>query len=280
MGPGGFRRLQNGCDLTSSGWVGSIPTRSRQPVLHSITLLMRAAHSLAAPITRDLARVAGLSAMLLGSLQLQAQQVDSAKAGLRRAADSTSRRGADSASRRPASLPSRTRAVRDSLEAPVSPGKAFLFSLALPGLGQSKLNRPTAGAVYFAAEAVWLAMLAKSANDLRVAKVFAKEVIVNTYAVDPLTGKPLVVDGKYVVKDTLRSRYADPVSAATDAAQLRSRVKARRLHFEDWIAMLAFNHLFSAADAFVSSQLWDLPAQVELRALPRGTGLGLSFPIR
>ena len=272
MGPGGFRRLQNGCDLTSSGWVGSIPTRSRQPVLPFTNLRIRAAHSLSAPMKRALPHVAALCAALLGSLQLHAQQVDSAKAGIRTRADTNSSR--------PAAPPPRKPVVRDSLSAPVSPGKAFLFSLALPGLGQSKLNRPTAGAVYFAAEAVWLAMLAKSANDLRVAKAFAKEVVVNTYDVDPLTGKPIIRDGKYVVKDTVRNRYADPVSAASDAAQQRSRVKARRLHFEDWIAMLAFNHLFSAADAFVSSQLWDLPAQVELRALPRGTGVGLSIPIR
>ena len=33
MGPGGFRRLQNDCDLTTSGWVGSIPTRSRHGAL-------------------------------------------------------------------------------------------------------------------------------------------------------------------------------------------------------------------------------------------------------
>ena len=275
MGPGGFRRLQNGRDLTSSGWVGSIPTRSRQPVLPFTNLRIRAAHSLSAPMKRALPHVAALGALLLGSLQLHAQQVDSAKAGLRPSTDTTA-----PPRRRPAAAPPRRPAVRDSLSAPVSPGKAFLFSLALPGLGQSKLNRPTAGAVYFTAEAVWLAMLAKSANDLRVAKAFAKDVIVNTYDVDPATGKPIIRDGKYVVKDTVRNRYAEPVSTASDAAQQRSRIKARRLHFEDWIAMLAFNHLFSAADAFVSSQLWDLPAQVELRALPRGTGVGLSIPIR
>ncbi len=35
-------------------------------------------------------------------------------------------------------------------------------------------------------EAVWLAMLGKAANDLRVAKAHADDVIVNTYAVDGL----------------------------------------------------------------------------------------------
>lgn len=209
---------------------------------------------------------------------LGAQQADSARAGVRTRADTA--RGAKA----PQPAPARRRGptVRDSLAPPVSPGKAFLFSLALPGLGQSKLNRPTAGGVYFATEAVWLAMLGKAAHDLRVAKAHAEDVIVDTYAVDPTTGAPIITGGKYVVKDTLRSKYAEPVDAtgSNSTQQQRSRVKARRLHFEDWIAMLAFNHLFSAADAFVSSQLWDLPAQVEMRALPRGTGIGLSIPFR
>lgn len=219
--------------------------------------------------------------MMLGLVPsvAETQQADSARAGVRQRPDSA----------RPAVPPQPTAArrrapmVRDSLAAPVSPGKAFLLSLALPGLGQSRLNRPTAGGVYFATEAVWLAMLGKSAHDLRVAKAHAQDVIVNEYSVDPTTGAPLIVNGKYVPKDTLRSKYAEPVggtSGAGTSQQQRSRVKARRLHFEDWIAMLAFNHLFSAADAFVSSQLWDLPAQVEMRALPRGTGIGLTIPFR
>lgn len=207
-----------------------------------------------------------------------AQQADSARAGVQARADSTPTpvpaEGKGSAARR-------APAARDSLAPPVSPGRAFLLSLAVPGLGQSRLNRPTAGAVYFTAEAIWLAMLGKAAHDLRVAKAHAADVIVASYKVDPATGKPIIVNGKYVPLDTLRSRYADPPEqTAGSGQQQRSRVKARKLHFEDWIAMLAFNHLFSGADAFVSSQLWDLPAQVEIRALPRGGGIGVSIPFR
>jgi hypothetical protein len=217
------------------------------------------------------------AAMVLGARAATAQQADSARAGVRASGDSAAARAA-AARQQGAQQP---RAARDSLQPPVSPGRAFFLSLALPGLGQSRLNRPTAGGVYFMAEAVWLAMLVKAGHDLRVAKAHANDVIVDTYQVDPNTGAPVIQDGKYVPKDTLRSRYDEPVGQSpTGDQQQRSRVKARRLHFEDWIAMLAFNHLFSAADAFVSSQLWDLPAQVELRALPRGTGIGLSIPFR
>jgi hypothetical protein len=58
-------------------------------------------------------------------------------------------------------------------------------------------------------------------------------------------------------------------------------VKARRLHYEDWVAMLIFTHLFSGADAFVSAHLRDLPRQVELRRLPSGaTGVGARISFR
>ncbi|MEO7964368.1 MAG: hypothetical protein ABIT38_10745 [Gemmatimonadaceae bacterium] len=212
-------------------------------------------------------------AWLLSPALAEAQQADSARAGIKPRSDTTAARAA-----RRRSTPSRTQS--DSLQPPVSPGKAFLLSAALPGLGQSRLNRPTAGAVYITAEMVSLAMLAKAANDLRIAKQHQGDVVVLSYAVDPTTGAPVITDGKYIVKDTLRSRYAPPISATTVDQQQRSRVKARRLHLEDWVAMLLFNHLFAGADAFVSSQLWDLPAQVELRRLPSGIGIGAKIPIR
>lgn len=286
MGPGGFRRLQNGRDLTSSGWVGSIPTRSRQFLLpidrrRMFVPLVASTRALTQHLASCLRRGApmaiacALVACVMAS-RAEAQQVDSARAGVKPRADTTTRRPA-----RP--RPSNAPAVRDSLRPPVSPGKAFFLSSALPGLGQSRLNRPTAGAVYVTAEAVWLAMLAKAANDLRIAKKHQNDVVILSYVVDENTGAPVMTkDGQFTVKDSLRSRYAPPITATASTAdqQQRSRVKARRLHLEDWVAMLLFNHLFSGADAFVSSQLWDLPAQVEIRSLPSGIGVGAKIPFR
>lgn len=119
-------------------------------------------------------------------------------------------------------------------------------------------------------------MLAKSSNDLRIAKARMGDVIVSRYRVDPVTGRPIFADTGFtpVVEDSFVSRYAQ------ETDELRSRVKARRLHLEDWIASLVFIHLFSGADAFVSSQLWDLPAQVEMRVLPRGISLLASLRFR
>jgi hypothetical protein len=56
----------------------------------------------------------------------------------------------------------------------------------------------------------------------------------------------------------LSSRYDDDL------------IRTRRLHVEDWLAVVAFNHLFAGADAFVSAQLWDLP--IRLSAAPTANG--------
>ena len=159
--------------------------------------------------------------------------------------------------------PTRTRP--DSLRPPVSPGRAFLTSLLVPGLGQSRLGRPVPGAIYAGVEAMSIVMLLKAQNDLRIARARASNVIVNRYRIDALTGAPVLdTNGKFVPLDTVPNRID------TD------RVQARRTQVEDWIAVLAFNHLFAGADAFVASLLWDLPARVGARHLPQGIGVGLS----
>jgi hypothetical protein len=152
----------------------------------------------------------------------------------------------------------------DSLRPPVSPGRAFLTSLFVPGLGQSRLGRQLPGAIYAGVEAMSIVMILKAQNDLRIARRHANATIVNQYRVDPGTGAPIRDEqGRFVPLDTVPNRFDS------------ERVDARRTQVEDWIAVLIFNHLFAGADAFVASLLWDLPARVGMRHLPRGLGLGL-----
>jgi hypothetical protein len=154
----------------------------------------------------------------------------------------------------------------DSLKPPVSPGRAFLTSLIVPGLGQSRLGRQLPGAIYAGVEMMSIVMLLKAQNDLRIARRIASTTIVNRYRIDPGTGAPIVdAQGRFTPLDTVPLRF--------DA----ERVEARRTQVEDWIAVLAFNHLFAGADAFVASLLWDLPARVGAQQLRRGIGVGLSL---
>jgi len=67
-----------------------------------------------------------------------------------------------------------------------------------------------------------------------------------------------------------------------DWARTRGKfVDAHRQEREDWIVLLAFNHLMAAAEAYVSALLFDYPAALKARRLPDGsTGFGLTLPLR
>jgi hypothetical protein len=59
-----------------------------------------------------------------------------------------------------------------------------------------------------------------------------------------------------------------------DEAINSTKVDKKRQEVQDWLVLLVFNHLFAGAEAFVAAQLWDFPAQVELRPVPGGVAAG------
>ena len=58
------------------------------------------------------------------------------------------------------------------------------------------------------------------------------------------------------------------------------RAESKRQEHEDWLVLLAFNHLFSGLEAYVSAHLADFPGDLRLEALPGGAGAAVSIPIR
>jgi hypothetical protein len=177
-----------------------------------------------------------IAAISLGaSRPLRAPRADSARAGVvRHAADSNRAR-----------IP----------KPPLSPRRAFLYSLALPGYSQSVLGRPTAGALFVLTESIALVMLRESAADLREARRFRTDsLVVIGYEVDPTgTAPPTPI--------TQASAYTDRL------------IDVRRGHVEDWIAFIVANHLFAAADAYVAAHLWDLPTQISVESRRDGAVL-------
>jgi hypothetical protein len=141
---------------------------------------------------------------------------------------------------------------------PISPGRAFLLSAAVPGLAQARLDRST-GVLFAVAEAIGAAMYAKSLSELRVARAFARDSTPAAYVIDAQTGQAArdTITGALRVAEWMTSRYT------------QDRIRARRTHAEDWLAVIVFNHLFAGVDAFVAAHLWDLPTQIEFRAGPR-----------
>jgi hypothetical protein len=69
-------------------------------------------------------------------------------------------------------------------------------------------------------------------------------------------------------------RYLTRVGA--DSARVADKKRER----QDWLVLLAFNHLFSGLEAYVSSQLQDFPADVRFRAASRGIGVEAVLPFR
>ncbi len=163
-----------------------------------------------------------------------AQNVDSARAGV--SAQKTAAAKRDSA-----------------LVPPLSPRRAFLLSLLIPGYSQIRLERPNGAALFGAAEIVSIGMARKAALDLREARRGARDSVVLTFQVDPATGR--------VVLDSITGR---PRPATYERNRnTPERIAARRTHYEDWIAAILFNHLISAADAYVAANLWDFPVNVK-----------------
>ncbi len=155
---------------------------------------------------------------------------------------------------------------------PITARRAFLYSALLPGLGQTALDRKYTGATFFLIEAMSWALLRRSTADVRTAKAFLGDSVPRTYAIDPSTGL------------AQRDAQGNPVVATwTQTAYTADLLRARKLHVEDWVAVILFNHLFSGADAYVAANLWDLPQHLGVRAapLPGGGGvLAFSYSIR
>ena len=56
------------------------------------------------------------------------------------------------------------------------------------------------------------------------------------------------------------------------------RGDAKRQEHEDWLVLLAFNHVFAALEAYVGAHLADFPGDLRLRAVPGGVGASVSMP--
>jgi hypothetical protein len=147
---------------------------------------------------------------------------------------------------RPAAIDSTRRAVPTP---PISPRRAFLYSLVLPGYAQSILGRSTAGAIFVLSESIAIAMLRESHADLNEARNLRRDSLV------------VIGYGPAGEEITAAPPYNDDL------------VNLRKGHVEDWVAFLIANHLFAAADAYVGAHLWDLPSQISVRQTPNGTVL-------
>jgi hypothetical protein len=58
------------------------------------------------------------------------------------------------------------------------------------------------------------------------------------------------------------------------------RAENKRREHEDWLVLLAFNHLFAGLEAYVGAHLADFPGDLRITAAPGGVGASVSVPLR
>jgi hypothetical protein len=152
----------------------------------------------------------------------------------------------------------------------MTPRRAFLTSLLIPGYAQTVFGRDHAAMLFAVIEIGSIGMARKAAQDLADAKGIAHDSVVATYKIDPTTGLA-VIDPKTGLPepDTYIAGRFTP-----------DRIKARRTHYEDWIAAIIFNHLFSGADAYVAANLWDFRTNIGVVAARRSAGIQASVSFK
>jgi hypothetical protein len=152
----------------------------------------------------------------------------------------------------------------------MSPRRAFLTSLILPGYAQTVFGRDRAAMLFTIVEVGSIGMARKSAHDLAEARQFAYDSVVTSYKIDPVTGIAAIdpKTGLPVPAAFVASRY-DP-----------NLIKARQTHYEDWIAAIIFNHLISGADAYVAANLWDFNANIGAVSTARSVTVYASVRLR
>jgi len=142
----------------------------------------------------------------------------------------------------------------------LSPGGAFLRSLAIPGWGQAATGSYSRASFYFLTESASAFMLFKTVRQLNSARD----------RLDFWTG--------IAERDAIASGItdADSLAAAIEAhpgvAEMTALEEARAQQREDWIAFGLFMLLLGGADAFVSAHLRDFPDPVQVSALPAPAG--------
>jgi hypothetical protein len=216
-------------------------------------------HSSGVARRRCLRRALAVALCLLaaGAARLEAQRPDSTRTDTLRV-DSTRARGDSVISFQRLGTPDA------GAKPPITARRAFLYSFLVPGLGQARLDRPNGGALFAAVEmGAWL-MAFKSRADLEYAKRASRGTQAVAFVLDTIV-QDSDTTIRFVPTDTLLNRYT-------------TRLRARRVHYEDWVAVIIFNHLFAGADAFVAAQLWDMPVRGSVRAAgPRALALSAAM---
>jgi hypothetical protein len=91
-----------------------------------------------------------------------------------------------------------------------------------------------------------------------------------------LTGGILVAWEGTTLGMSLKTRHELAYLRRTNSV----RADDKRKEHEDWVVLLAFNHVFAGLEAYVSAHLSDFPRDLSLHAVPGGVAATMSIPFR
>jgi hypothetical protein len=131
--------------------------------------------------------------------------------------------------------------IANRMKPPASPTGAAVRSLILPGWGQYTLHKPIMAGAFLASELVWAGLAIKEHREISNLR-------------------------------TLR---------LTDTTITDAQITVHTQKREDWLFILALNHMISGIEAYVTGHFWDFPKNLSIQAR-RGGGMTatLSLPIQ
>jgi hypothetical protein len=151
----------------------------------------------------------------------------------------------------------------------LTPGRAFVRSLLVPGWGQFSQGAKVRGSVYASLQGASAFMLVKTQlkiNDARDQVETLRGLAIDSMRADAAERQDTALIRKLADPDTARIR-ADSTAAVADKQSLTDARKRQR---EDWIAQAIFFTLASGVDAFVGAHLSDFPGTVSAQPLRHG----------
>lgn len=164
----------------------------------------------------------------------------------------------------------------------LTPGRAFVRSLLIPGWGQFSQGARVRGTVYASLQGASAFMLVKTqikVNDAQDDAESLREFAIDSMRADALEQQDTMLIRILANEDSAQAR-ADSTEAVSDKLALTESRKRQR---EDWIALAIFFTLASGVDAYVGAHLADFPGTVSARPFRRGGVLvewSLPFPNR
>jgi hypothetical protein len=155
----------------------------------------------------------------------------------------------------------------DTIPKGITPGKAFMRSLLIPGWGQFSVGARTRGFVFIGLQSASWFMLVKTLNKLSDAHDVADERV--AFASDSLH-RQMSTDTALARKLASADSFNARVEAFDTVKAIRSLINSREEQRQDWITYVLFTTLASGVDAFVAAHLADFPTTITTTAKPNG----------